>query len=56
MDNNQSMDIDEGQDRGRVLIRDRFEKVEKARPAVPRVLWNAHKRQESMTPQEENKQ
>jgi len=35
------MDIDDGTDHGRLLIRDRFDKIEKARPAIPKVLLNA---------------
>ena len=36
MDNSQSMDIDDvGNETARLLIRDRFDKIEKARQAVP---------------------
>jgi hypothetical protein len=35
------MEIDDGTDHARLLIRDRFDKIEKARPAIPKVLLNA---------------
>jgi hypothetical protein len=46
LDQTNTMEVDDGQEAGRLLFRDRFDRIQKARPAVPMVLLNAQKRME----------
>jgi len=45
-DSNNAMEVDEGvpDQPGRLLIRERFEKIERARPAIPQVLLKAQEK------------